>query len=137
MTSKFTDTHKKSAPGQRAKLSDCKPSKEQHSFGSFQTSLLRGIIPHRFEDSQRQIPRAAGQQSCDCSLNSVGCIEVLHSHNASICIKQIHYIKWHSETHTLSTGELKVTYSPSCYHQHQYCVWMFSQTLLSARREQS
>ena len=55
-----------SAPGQRVNLSECTQSREQHSSGSFQTSPLKGIIPHCFEDSQQEILTAASLQSCHC-----------------------------------------------------------------------
>lgn len=81
----LTDTQKKSAPGQRAKLSDCKPSREQHSSGSFQTSALKEIIPHRFEDSPQEIPTVTSQQSCYCLQNPGICAKIYNTgkkHNA-------------------------------------------------------
>lgn len=68
---------KPSAPGQRAKVSDCKPSREQHSSGSFQTSSLKEVIPHCFEDSRQEIPTAGSWQSCYCYRNPGRCIRVI------------------------------------------------------------
>lgn len=53
--------------GQRATVWDCHPRRAQHSSAPLQTSSAEGIIPHFPEDSQLEIPKAPGQQSCYCS----------------------------------------------------------------------